>query len=91
MNIHEGDANRRLASEACMISLLPQEEVPERFRKRYSELIDKLDTTIRKLSVPGLKPVRIHDIYNVTAARYIKLLLDIYNDLLFQQYEMVRN
>jgi hypothetical protein len=38
MAIHEGDANRRLASEAIRILLLPTDEVPSKYRKQFKKL-----------------------------------------------------
>ncbi|MGB8952563.1 MAG: hypothetical protein WCC06_07840 [Candidatus Aminicenantales bacterium] len=77
MAIHEGDANRRLASEAIKILLLPLDEVPSRYRKQFDKLRRLIEETIKDLPAPGLTPTRLRGIYNSTAAKYIKLLLDI--------------
>lgn len=81
MATHEGDANRRLASEARGILLLPSSEVPERYKNEFSKLRQLVEETIRNMSAPGLTLTKLGNIGNITASKYIKLLVDIYNDL----------
>ena len=81
MAIHEGDANRRLASEAVKILLLSSSEVPERHKNEFNKLRQLIEETIKGLSVPGLTPTKLKSIRNSTASKYIKLLIDIYDDL----------
>jgi hypothetical protein len=75
--IHEGDANRRLASEVIKIILLPFSEVPFSYKKDFLKLRKLASDTIQNLSSPGLTPIRIKGINNKTASKYIKLLVDI--------------
>ncbi|HEX8399284.1 MAG TPA: hypothetical protein VF644_17750 [Pyrinomonadaceae bacterium] len=81
MAIHEGDANRRLASEAIKILLLPRSEVPEKYKKTFHKLANLIESTIKNSSAPGLRPVKLNRIQNRTAAKYTKLLLTIENEL----------
>lgn len=81
MAVHEGDANRRLASQAAKILLLPASEVPDKFKKSYDELISLIETTMRKLPAPGLTPVRLDRIQNRTAAKYLKLLFELEDEM----------
>lgn len=81
MATHEGDANRRLASEAVKIILLPSDEVPCSYRKEFLKLRKLAEDTVRDLSSPGLTPIRIKGIRNRTAVKYIKLLINIEESL----------
>lgn len=85
MATHEGDANRRLASQAVKILLLPSSKVPHSYKKEFSKLRKLVKDTIRDLSSPGLTPTRIRGIRNRTAAKYIKLLIDIEESLRDEQ------
>lgn len=76
MATHEGNANRRLASEAAKIRLLAETEVPKHYRKEFRKLLRLIENTFRQLPASGLTPTSIRNIYNVTAAKYIKMLLD---------------
>lgn len=80
MAIHEDDANRRLASYAVNIHLLPASEVPDKFKKSYGDLIRLIETTLENLP-PGLTPVRLDRIQNRTAAKYLKLLFEIQDEM----------
>ena len=40
LSLHEGNANRRLASEAIKIRLLPKSEVPENYKHKFELLND---------------------------------------------------
>jgi hypothetical protein len=74
---HEGDANRRLASQAVRILFLPPDEVPDRYSAEFNKLKGVIEETFKSLPAPGLTPSRLRNIRNDTAARYIKLPLDI--------------
>lgn len=77
MAIHERNASRRLASKAVKILLLSPDEVPCIYRKEFSKLQNIIKYTLQNLSAPGLTPTRLQGVGNITAAKYIKLLLDI--------------
>ena len=77
MAIHEGNANRRLASEAIKILLLSPSEVPEFYKNKFNKLRNLIEETIKNLSAPGLTPIRLGKIHNSTAIKYIKLLIEI--------------
>jgi len=76
--IHEGDANRKLASQAVQIlyKLFPS-EVPKKYRKEFEELINLIEKTLNNIHQAGLHPARIEGIRNSTASKYIKLLIEI--------------
>ncbi len=74
---HVGDANRRLASEAVRILFLPPNEVPDKYEAEFNKLKNLIKETIKSLSAPGLTPSKLRKIRNSTAAKYIKLLIDI--------------
>lgn len=77
MAIHEGNASRRLASKAVKILLLSPDEVPSLYRKEFLKLHDIIKHTLKNLSAPGLTPIRLQGVGNITAVKYIKLLIDI--------------
>jgi hypothetical protein len=81
MAIHEGDANRRLASQAKKIYLLFPSEIPLEFKKDFEKLRKVIGLTISSLPSPGLTPAKIRNIKNSTAAKYLKLLLTIEHKL----------
>ena len=82
MAVHEGDANRRLASEAIKIRLLPESEVPEKYKGEFNKLRHLINETLKSLPASGLTPSRIRGIRNnSTASKYVKLLFDIQSDL----------
>lgn len=73
---HEGCANERLASQASKLFVIPTELIPPNYREGFSELIERMERTVQDL--PGLMvPVRVKGIYNKTAVKYIKLLIEI--------------
>lgn len=79
---HEGDANRRLASKLpeILFQLCPYEDVvTDKYRKAFRGLINKVKATLDDSQ--GRLPVKLIRCHNSTAAKYIKLLLDIYYDL----------
>lgn len=77
MAIHEGDANRRLASQSVEIlhKLFPC-AAPDKYRKNFSELISRIEKTLENIHKSGLHPARIDGIRNSTAVKYIKLLIE---------------
>jgi hypothetical protein len=75
--LDENGANSRLANEARNILLLPQADVPEKYKNEFSKLMDMINTSIENLPVSGLGLSRFNHIYNKTAVKYIKLLIDI--------------
>jgi len=75
---HEGNANRRLASQAPQILFqlaTNQKVVPNRYKKEFAKFITLIEETVADAN--GQVPVRIKGIQNRTAAKYIKLLIDI--------------
>ncbi len=83
MAIHEGDANRRLASQSVEIlyKLFPN-EVPSKYKEGFNELINYIEKTLKSIKQPGIHPIRIIGIKNVTASKYIKMLIDIENSFI---------
>lgn len=77
MSVHQGDANQRLASEAKKLLLIPIKEIPDKYLDDFKDLLEKVNNTIRGQNNSGLTLVRISGIKNVTASKYIKLLIDI--------------
>lgn len=78
---NEKDANSRIASEGRNILLLPTFEVPERYKEDYTKLIQLIKATMENLPSPGLMLGRLNHIQNRTAAKYIKLLINIESSL----------
>jgi hypothetical protein len=75
---HEGNANQRLASEApkILFQLAPNYRlVPGQYKDRFTKLIALIKDTLT--GSEGRIPSRIKGIQNRTAAKYIKLLIDI--------------
>lgn len=76
MQIDEGNATQRLASKSPEILFKLQEQyVPSKYLNDFQKLIKDIEKTV-KLS-EGRLPARIEGIYNKTAAKHIKLLIDI--------------
>lgn len=76
--IHEGNANRRLASQMPQIlfQLVPNKNiVPEKYQNQFNKFIELVDSTVEDSD--GRVPVRIKSVQNKTAVKYIKLLIDI--------------
>ena len=74
---HEGNANRRLASQAPQILFQLttfRRAVPDRYKKQFAKFIVLIDNTVA--DTDGFIPIRIKSIQNKTAAKYIKLLID---------------
>lgn len=81
MAVHEGNANRRLASEVKMIFILPSTEVPEKYKDAFLELKNLIKDALQNTTVPGLTPMKLGKIKNKTAAEYIRLLYTIMEDM----------
>lgn len=81
MAIHEGDANRRLASQAGDIYRLSKIAVPEKYKKEFSDFHKVIENTLDSINYAGLTPVKIKGIRNSTASKYIKLLWEIEYEL----------
>jgi hypothetical protein len=78
MAIHEGNANQRLASEApkILFQLAPNKRiVPDQYKDNFTKLITLVENTLKDSE--GRIPIKIKGIQNRTAAKYIKLLIDI--------------
>lgn len=73
---HEGTANRRLASQVQAILPIPVDVVPKDCRKQFAKLKQLIDDEMGKLP-DGIWPVRLGNIRNSTAIKYIKLLIEI--------------
>lgn len=80
MSVHEGDANHRLASEAENIVVFPSADVPSEHRYAFQEMKKVLNATLSDVRFP-FTPAKIRGIRNVTAARYIALLITIEQNL----------
>lgn len=78
MSIHEGTANQRLASKSVEILFL-EGKIPEEYRKQFNKLIIIIKKTLKNIDYPRV-PCRLKGIYNKTAVKYIKLLIDIEED-----------
>jgi hypothetical protein len=82
MIVHEGDARTRLVSEADNIFVLPIGELPEMYKHDYNELLNLIINSYKNKSIQkDFAQKTIKDIRNITAVKYIKLLLDIENRL----------
>ena len=79
MCIHEGNANRRLASEAINISFISTGVIPDIYKSEFTKLQNIINITLERLGKirAPLTPIKIQNIQNKTAAKYIKLLIDI--------------
>jgi hypothetical protein len=82
MAINAGDANRRLASQSDKIRLLPTEQIPIKYQNDFNKLIMLIDQSYAAIKSPGIKPYKLGNIRNSTAAKYIKILLDIEHELI---------
>lgn len=81
--VHPERANIRLTSQADKILVISSEIVPEKFKTQFTELTDRIDASYKEAEHlgKGLTPYRLNGIYNKTATKYIKLLLDIEEEL----------
>ncbi len=76
MAIHEGNANRRLASQTAKLLILSRSEVPVIYLDQFDELMTLIDKTVSRVPA-GLTPIKLGTIQNRTAVKYIKLLMEI--------------
>jgi len=76
---HEGTASRRLASQANELLPMPIESVPDKCRKEFAKLKNLIEKTLDDLPKNNglMVPVRLANIHNSTAVKYIKLLIEI--------------
>ena len=81
MATHEGDANRRLASESRKILLLPVNILPPDYETKLLELKTLITTTIKEMHMEGMTPFKIKHIRNKTAVKYIKMLIEMENQM----------
>jgi hypothetical protein len=77
MAVHEGDANRRLASESANIIRIDQNIIPSQDKKEFEKLIEIIKKTLAGITFSDREPYRIDGIRNTTAVKYIKLLWQI--------------
>ena len=75
--VHEGDANRRLASESTSIVRIDERIIPSQYQKEFEKLIATIKKTLAVSSFSDREPYRIEGIRNATAVKYIKLLWEI--------------
>ncbi len=83
ISIHPKAANARLTSQIDQILVISGSIIPEQFKnefKKLTALIDKSYMSAQKLG-NGLKPYKLEGIQDRTAAKYIKLLIDIEHSL----------
>ncbi|PIP60217.1 hypothetical protein COX00_04120 [Candidatus Uhrbacteria bacterium CG22_combo_CG10-13_8_21_14_all_47_17] len=76
---HEGTASRRLASQANELLPMPIESVPDECKKDFTNLKRLIEETLNNLPRNSglMVPVRLANIHNSTAVKYIKLLMEI--------------
>ncbi|MBC8525409.1 MAG: hypothetical protein ISS28_06460 [Candidatus Cloacimonetes bacterium] len=75
ISVNEGNANRRLSSEAYKILLLPDRVLPNNLQSKLKVLKTKIRLKIKN-TPDGLIPIKIGNIQNRTAVKYIKMLID---------------
>jgi hypothetical protein len=75
--IHEGNAKQRLYSVVPRIKYqLMETEVPKRFEKEFHSLMVLINNSSKKDPVERRQLRTLRSIQNVTAAKFIKMLLD---------------
>ncbi|TSC93965.1 MAG: hypothetical protein CEN91_51 [Candidatus Berkelbacteria bacterium Licking1014_85] len=74
---HEGNAIRRLASQANELLPMPVNLVPEEYKQKFAKLKQLIEEELDNLPDGVMFPVRLSNIRNSTAVKYIKLLLEI--------------
>ena len=80
MAVHPEDANIMLASQGHKIAfLIYHEAIPQRYARRFDELVEKIDYWSMTLNRD--KIYKFPYMHKTTAAKNIKLLLDIYDCL----------
>ena len=77
--IHPESANIRLTSQMDAILVIAPTVIPEQYRKQFQALVNLIGTSYEKAEHlgKGVHPYKLEGIYNNTASKYIKLLLDI--------------
>src|SRR6476469_9575513 len=80
MAIHEGDANRRLASEIDKLLLLRGAPIPQRFGARFAKFQSLIDEALAGRSGLAVRPPKFRAIQCRTAAKYIAMLIAIENE-----------
>jgi|SRR3989344_4423701 len=75
--VHEGDANRRLASESTNIIRIDQNLIPSEFKKDFDKLRETIKKILAGITFSDREPYRLDGIRNTTAVKYIKLLWQI--------------
>jgi hypothetical protein len=88
MAIHEGNANERLASQSVQLQLLPSYIIPEKLRKIFDQHIERIRHGTN-YSHSGSSPAKIYHMYNKTAAKIIKDLITIEEELRSETKEPV--
>lgn len=74
---HAGTANKRLASEANAINLIPIDSIPENYKKEFAKLRQLIEIELNNLPQECTIPVRIGGMMNRTSVKYIILLMSI--------------
>ncbi len=77
MAVHEGDANRRLASESINIIRIDQKIIPTEHKKDFEKLREIIKRTLAGITFSDREPYKLDGIRNSTAVKYIKLLWQI--------------
>ena len=77
MAMHEEDALERLRSEVVKILLLPSSQVPQAYKSQFEKLREYSESCVKSknLNIETYSPP--HVIRRKTAAKFIKLLIDI--------------
>ncbi len=75
--VHEGDANRRLASEATNILRIDQKIVPSQYLIDFIKLRELIKEKLAGITFSDREPYKIDGIRKTTAVKYIKLLWQI--------------
>ena len=81
MAVHEGDANRRLASESTNILRIDQNIIPSQYKKDFEKLREIIKKTLVNITFSDREPYRLDGIRNSTAVKYIKLLWQIQDSI----------
>lgn len=76
---HEGTASRRLANQIHELLPMPIASVPNECKKNFAKLKKLIEETVDNLPKNNglMVPVRLANIHNSTAEKYIKLLIEI--------------
>ena len=74
---HEGNAIRRLASQANELLPMPVALVPDENKKQFKQLKKLIEDEISNLPKGVMVPVSLGGMWNKTAVKYIILLIEI--------------